>query len=634
MSSKTNLFDDSWEYEDDDAYFYGKNTEVSHTPWSVYNPIKSTSEYLRQSSGYDDRYFKDSLHQTEEDLHKTLKELNKTINLTANSSDGYEKCLCVKYSNGKVTNDLLSDVLYVSPDSLLDEDMKLIDKDQKYFYVLDGLNGQALLCSFIKKSIHVDSALQFKNSDSWAVRNIFMTDLQSGASNEVFSKWPGFLSYVTQQMVVFGQQKKKIEENLVSNIAKGSVEFDDIVELLCFNRLSPEKIDYSIFPQEFRDKIDEVDTHFNDRLNSFVTDQYKFDRAVNLYQDMLEMLEPSETQKSTITLNDITIETNNSAKDRPLTGGDAYNNNISIPGNIISSSLDHNKNLRDRTKSFDDHLKSPVYNKDNYLTHLSYKLVVPAVNTETIEAYKKIVHAHKKSIKDLETSFMFRNNVNQTFTYGTNSGDLDDNSFYKTFLGEHDKIYYQKDLVSRKKYHVSIALDQTGSMAGSMREAATLAIIMAEALKKIKDVDYSIYGFNTGTDVETHVYKDHNYNKTEALSEILASGNTAMGYHLCAIADKIITQNPFVENKILFMITDGEPTHGSVGKNPVELTAYAVEKARKAGVKVYGIGVHNAFSEQTGKALFGAGNFAVIQGIKGTLPLLRNKLATFLKRVA
>jgi hypothetical protein len=634
MKDQIDLYDDNWEYEDTDAYLYGENFKNVQSSWFVYVPIKSTSEYLRQSSGDDDRYTRESVHQTEEDLHKVLKELNKTINLTVNSSDGHEKCLSVRYSDGKVVNDLLSDVLYVSPESLLNEEMNLIAKDQKYFDVLDGLNGQALLCSFIKKDIHVDSALQFKNSDSWAVRNIFMTDLQSGASNEVFSKWPGFLSYVTQQMVVFGQKKKNIEEKLSNCITNGSIEFDDIVELLCFNRLSSDKIDYSIFPKEFKQNLDKADTYFNDALNNFVLDEQKFNRANKIHKDLLDMLEPSEgLPKSVNPVGEILIEKNNSSINRSLTGGDVYNNNIVIPGNLISNSLDHNKNLRERTKFLDDQLQSHVYNKDNYLSQISYKLVVPAVNAETKDEYKKIVKNNKKEIRDLETSFMFRNNVNQTYTHGTLSGDLDDSNFYKTYLEEYDKIYKQKDLIYRKKYHVAIALDQTGSMGESITDASILAIIMTEALKNIRDLDYSVYGFSTSKDVDTYAYKDKSYNKSEALAEIRPSGNTALGYHLCSIADKILVQNSTIESKIMFVITDGEPTHGSSGKNPVELTAYAIDKARRAGIKVYGIGVLNAFSEQMGKTLFGAGNFTVIDDVKGTLPILRNKLRAFLQRV-
>ena len=84
MKDQIDLYDD-WEYEDTDAYLYGKNFKNVQSSWSIYVPIKSTSEYLRQSSGDDDRYTRESVHQTEEDLHKVLKELNKTMDfLNAN----------------------------------------------------------------------------------------------------------------------------------------------------------------------------------------------------------------------------------------------------------------------------------------------------------------------------------------------------------------------------------------------------------------------------------------------------------------------------------------------------------------------------------------------------------------------
>ena len=639
--NKSSWDDDGLEYESDDAYFFDNTNKPYAQSWSAYYPIKSTSEYLRLNDDYLTKYTKDSVHQAEEDLHQVLKELNKTINLTSNSMNGDEKELYVKYSNGKVSNDLMSNVFYVSPNVLLNEDFDLIQKNDDYYNVLDALNGQALLCSFIKKDIHEFSATQYKNCKEWAVRNIFMTDLQSSASNEIYTQWPGFMSYVTQQSIMFGQSKKRILDNLEKSIEQRNINFDDIVELLCYNRLSSDKISFDIFPKSFQEKLSNASIVFNDLLNQGIKSKDKFFRASKAYNRIFDIFDPKNSNNSgaggvAVNLDEakaINVAPSNSDLTRAFTGDNSYNDAVQVDGNIISSTLDHLKKLREKMKSQDDDIQKKELSEE-ILKDKSFRLFIPPVNPETIEEYSNIVKENRKLINDIQNAFKFKNNHNAIYSHGCSYGQIDENSLHKIHFGEYERLYQNRDVVCGKKYHICIAVDQTGSMSRSINEAAKLVIIMVEALKKLVDVEFSVYGFCTNTAVDTFVYKDKKYNKIEALCEIMPNGGTAMGHHLISIVDKITMQNPLVENKMLFVITDGEPTMGCARKTPIQFTAHAVKKARDLGVHTYGIGVLNAFTDKVGKEIFGDGNFAVIDDIAGTLPILTNKIKRYLQRVS
>lgn len=623
---------DSFEYEDDDGYFVDKDYRTSNSWYTA--PIRSTSEYLRNSywgDFYNQRYQeRQDRADTEEALHEVLRELNKTVNLTSNSYDGKEAIITVKYSNGKVHNDLLGNELYVSPSIILNEELSIVSKDGDYYGKLDGLHGQALLSSFIRKNIAPKAAQSYKDSDKWAVRNIFMTDLQSLASNEVYSSWPGFMSYVTQQQIVFGQDKKKILENIQHAEKLGIIKFDDFVELLAYNRLAADRIDYSIFNKDMQQIFNKADAMFNNMLNEKTPNEKRFEKAQEVYDKLVELLNPDNVQSENGSA--VAVNMENSELSRPMTGDNSYNNHSNIEGDIISATLDHNTKLREYDKHIDDSLNSNILSKETILTDRTYKLVIPAVNPETVQEYEKRRAANKKMIRDIKTAFQFKNNIPVNQTYGLSAGELDENSLYKIHLEEYEKLYQRRDMFEAKKYHVTIALDQSSSMCGRIREASRLGIIIAEALREMRNVEFSVYGFNTHM-INTIVYQDKNYQKLEALSEANSSGSTALGYHIAAIADKVYTQYHNHDKKIMFVITDGVPTHGSTNLTAIEHTSYSVKLTRNMGIDVFGIGIMNAFTEKVGNDIFGKGNYAVIQGIKETLPILVTKLKKYLQRM-
>lgn len=627
-----------------------------------YTPVKSTSEYLRNSSWSNSWYYNDYKNDTkvivEETLHEVLKELNKTVNLTSNSLTE-EEVMKVKYSNGAVVNDFEDNVLYVSPKTMLkDEDNVKAGDD--YYSSLDGMNGQAMLCSFMKKGIHPNANTDYKASDVWAARNIFMCDVQSGAAVEIYKKWPGFMSYITSQMEVFGVQK----DYLLNKFNGEVILLDDLIETLCYNRLATDKVDYTIFHPDIVKKMLIADNDFNEMMDVPCSPESKFVKANRIYENIrdimnLEKVEvdslfdskglslPSpggngaggddvkEDQSSEVGNGAASNKIDNtpSSSERRFTGENSYNDKMEVEGDVVSNILDHQKKLRERMKEIDDAITGPLRDEKE-LKNTTYKMLIPPVNPETVKAYDDFVRSNKKNINSIKDGFMFHNNHPSAPSYGLTNGDIDEHALYKIHFGEYRRLFERRDVINEKSYHVSLVIDQSGSMTGGKLEQANkLCILFSEALKFLRNTEHSIYGFET-RDINTWVYKDKMYDKHQALIVPESKGGTAMGFHLGAIGDKVLAQYGEFDNKFMFVITDGQPTHHNGSLNADEHTAHIIKLLRRKGIKVFGIGILNAFSEETGKEIFGEGNFTVIDDIASSLQVLTSTLRKYLQKTS
>jgi len=671
--------------------FHGKGKTSSYTP------VKSTSAYLRSTSGWD-YSSASSKASRNDDMLEVLKEVNKTINLTVNSEGGKnEKSLTVRYSNGYVANDLMNNVLYVSPDVMLDKNKEVLDKStDDYYSGLDALNGQAMLCSFMRKSVSHSANSQYKSCDNWAIRNIYMTDLQTTAGNEIRSDWPGFQSYIEQQQRTFAASK----ESVITNLMDPHQSIDNLINLLCYNRLSSDRLDYdTLFEPDIANRMKVADTIFNDTLDNPIDNDDRFNRASQLFREIQNVIDlnnaspppqdskdggsgegnsssdsdgdsdgdgdgdgekdgnnsgdnppqngeedgDNDSSRGQGKIDVKSIDRNSTSKlDRNFTGDNSYNNYGHIEGDIDAGEIDPNAELKDRLKVEKDRLSEI---KDAQLDGAAYRRVVPPVNSSTKNAYKGFVRDHRAAISNVKNCFQFHNTDFSLSTYGLASGNVDDGSFHKVFLGESERLYERRDVQARKKWLVTILLDQSGSMDNYVRgpsgcrtmieEARGLSIIFAEALRGLKEVDFSMYGFSTtGSVIDTYCYQDKQTKKLEALVEASHHNGTGMGFHIGHVGDKMLSQYGDYENKILFVITDGEPNMTPTPTmNGYEHTNHCCELLRKRGIHVYGIGIANAFGPNVGQMLFGNNNFTIINDVQSTLNVLTNSLRNFFKKM-
>lgn len=675
---------------------------------SSYTPVKSTSAYLRSS--YDNWYSSvTSRRDSRDDLLEVLKEVNKTINLTQNSIDGKsESSMVVRYSNGHCGNDLTSDVLYISPSVMRDDKGEVISKNSDQYYDgLDALNGQAMLCSFMRKSVSPVANQQYVSCDNWAVRNIYMTDLQTTAGNEICHDWPGFRSYIEQQQRVFQMSK----EEVLAAFQSPEQNIDNFVNLLCYNRLSTDRIDYrDCFSEEIASRMEAADHFLNSTLDQPWHNDGRFDRASEIFSNVQRMLNleeppppppqpnssggeeqnesdndpqnqsgsggeqddeqdgnsgsdadgdgdsdsdadgkgdssgnPSGNASGSGKIDVKNIDTkSNSGLDRRFTGDNSYNGQQIENENEEDGDIDPNEKLRDKSKRENDKLNNI---QDRQLDNVRYRKITPAVNDEDRLAYKDFVARNRRVIGAIKDCFQFHNTDVGLYSYGLTSGNIDENSMFKVYMGEHQHLYERKDVVTRKKWLVSILIDQSGSMCdpaqngngtwtSRQQQASELAIVFAEALKSLSDLDFSIYGFSTNHDlIDTYVYKDKEVNKVEALINASSYEGTGIGFHVAHVGDKIISQYGDYENKILFVVTDGEPNcTPTATMNGYEHTKHCCDLLRKRGIQVFGIGIANAFNAARGDMLFGPGQHCVIGDVAGTLNVLVSKVRNFLQR--
>jgi len=696
--------DDGWRKKKGSSSSWWSTFHGSSSKKSSYTPVKSTSAYLRSSSSYSGwsswSSWSSSRRSDRDDLLEVLKEVNKTINLTQNSSDGKnESSLVVRYSNGSVGNDLLSPTLFVSPSVIRDEDGKTYSKDSdEYYNGLDALNGQAMLCSFMKKSVSPRANSQYVSCDNWAVRNIYMTDLQTTAGNEICSDWPGFQSYIEQQQRVFQMSK----EEVLAAFNDPNQNIDNFINLLCYNRLAADRVKYSDhFEPELAKRLDAADHYINSSLDQPWHNDGRFDRACEIFttvQQMLDLQQPpppppppsegdedeenpsqdeqgqgggegdesdgqdsqgkgqgeqdsesgerSDSQSSSGTgkMKVDNIDTNsNSSKDRRFTGDNSYNGQPVENEDAEGSDIDPNEKLRDKTQHLTDQLKNI---DDRELNNVTYKKVIPSVNDGERSAYGTFIAKSRRAINAIKDCFRFHNTEVGIYSYGLTAGGIDENSMFKVYMGEHERLYERKDVMSRKKWLVSILIDQSGSMGdlvnlggrsytNRQEQASQLAIIFGEALKSLHDLDFSIYGFSTnGNQIDTFIYKDKDVSKMEALIAAEPHSGTGMGFHIAHVGDKMISQYGEYENKILFVVTDGEPNcTPTPTMDGYQHTRHCCDLLRKRGINVYGIGVANAFGQTNGDRLFGPGQFCVINDVAGTLNVLVNRVRGFLQKM-
>lgn len=605
-----------------------------------YNPIGSTSAYLRNTFGTVTSGKKKIAQK--EVLLDVLREINKTCNLIENSiAEGDEKKARVLFSDGYSQNFFESSELFVTPEILKDDNGIIFNnKSQEFFDAVDALNGQVLLCCFMKQHVpkKVAERLQIlrKMVDlaNWGILNIFCTDLQNVSLKQIGFEWPGFESYISQVKEKFFSKK----EVTLYRFSQKPVSVDNFISLLCFNILSNDKIVFADwFEGDLVDRLDHCQSLLTNSLNTELQDEARLSRAENLRGMIEKILDPPTIQNPNLTQTPNLSQKDldeNSDNMNMLAGDNSFNLDKRIEGEYQAWGLRPEKQIgRQQRKKNHDSLKAI---QSSLFDGREFFRIEPATSEDAQESYNNIVRDNAHIIRSVQNSFKFQNTEFSVDTFGLPQGSLDDSSLHKIHLQDYDHLYSRKEIKSKKKWLVTTLLDQSGSMNGADRidQARKLSIIFAEALKTLHDIDFSMYGFSGSTQIEAFCFKERNYFNLPALAEAGTHSETPMGPSMVHIADKMLTQYPEVPNKILFVITDGQPSH-IVGTNcsPIEYTKRCCELVQSKNIKVFGIGICKAFDHDTGEQIFGANNFVVINEVENCLNILVSSLAKFLKRV-
>lgn len=166
----------------------------------------------------------------------------------------------------------------------------------------------------------------------------------------------------------------------------------------------------------------------------------------------------------------------------------------------------------------------------------------------------------------------------------------------------------RRDPGNLKDTQVMLAVDLSGSMCGpKIQSARRAAITFAESLTKV-GVPYYIMGYSADQFAQAdHIhFVDWNNKKNdrESLATMQANGNNFDGYSIRYAANLLKERN--TSNKILFVISDGEPCCASYRSMPAGIsdTTLAIKEARKF-CTVFGIALGTGCSPKTLQKMYG-----------------------------
>jgi len=249
---------------------------------------------------------------------------------------------------------------------------------------------------------------------------------------------------------------------------------------------------------------------------------------------------------------------------------------------------------------------------------------------------------------------LFMNNHPESHIHGMLNGTLDPGSLHKLSITDMDepRVFEQVENVTGKKIAVSLLIDRSGSMGtGRMDEANCAAIILVEALSKIDGIDLNVHSHTTGVtsdgelkravrtghtgvrsdDMLIHDIIADGKDSRQVLAKLKSGWNNLDGYAIKHIGERM-AKDYLDHEKIIFVISDGQPraSYYSGGEAMIHVGDNAEFCRMVHKVKVFGIGIDDAFSWEEGKVMYGEGNFIVLSDVKSSIKVM----ASFLRNVA
>jgi hypothetical protein len=250
------------------------------------------------------------------------------------------------------------------------------------------------------------------------------------------------------------------------------------------------------------------------------------------------------------------------------------------------------------------------------------------------ESYKARLAAFHQQIRQIEKCFLFQENDASIYTRGLTAGDLDDNNLWKLRF-DHEHIYERKDIPKQMEHQIGILLDQSGSMGREkMRDAADVCMMLLEGLKSYRSIKKIVYGHSgqerNDTDCIMIPYITPKTDVSYRLATAQARRQNFDGLALKYTAERMM-EVPVNGKRFMLVISDGQPAaHGYGGWEAINHTAKCIKEARKKGIKVFGIGVQNAFSSDIGDKMYGKGNYVVLADTSSSIRVMISKLKQFL----
>lgn len=259
------------------------------------------------------------------------------------------------------------------------------------------------------------------------------------------------------------------------------------------------------------------------------------------------------------------------------------------------------------------------------------------------ERYKELVFSLKATINNVKNRLKLRQEKPNMMLHGLRRGAIDEGSMYKLAFGESEPlIFEQPEIINRVDMAFAVLIDESGSMSEQARGcrdktrvevARDVAIVLAEALRGNEGLELAVLGHTAqhrrqdgySDGVAIHHYFTPDNPHVESLSRSNSFGNNLDGYAMLETVRKMLKWYPNLNHRTVFVVSDGQPAGDGYGSTSAHQHMNRVcSAARRAGVNLYGIGIDNAYPERLGEAMYGKGNFVVLQNAVDSMGLLCN----------
>lgn len=670
----------------------------------VYKASSGSSSYFKSFNSWgddwDSYWLKDDLYDPSDEYGSTgiatpkkldkmaiceeaLRTIGRSANAILNSGDENERKLTVKFSNNENVNTVRSDVIYLSPDKLVETD----NKDDRY-EIMDALCGQSMLSAQIRRQVSAESYDQFVKSKDDDVRSLWSAIELAIARSDIISDWGGFKPYFDN----YAQYSSKVSSTTIKR------------ELSRHNGSSPEKptsssalikglawnLYHSHDPVKIPAAYADGKKMVAEGLPEADTSQKRWEyctRVVNELRRLYDVSKPppptpvgpgdgpiKEDLDDLFGLSEIAVNIDKS-EDKPpkpekKRGADKFSG---IDEELFGTKTVDNKKFKGAAElasisgtsgSEEKELTlAPAYRpqgRSSRTVSVAHNFWVPKdkPTRSSLKHFNEVMGELNRSAELLKDSFGFTDRQPVRRVFGMRSGAIHPASLYKVNL-ESDEVFYKKSIHEVEKVSVCLLVDQSGSMGcttddGSkmkVTEAAEVAYVLAKLCKDIKQLDLCVLGFsaqensseaykklgsrNSDNEVNMRLIYDNAdpaNNDISSICHIAHHANNLDGFSIWYASKYMNETRHSSKRKIVIVISDGSPNgrgyEGTAAEEHVNLCRK--DAKNRFGVDVYAIGISGAYSQYEGDKMYGAGRNIVIKDVKSSL----GYLSRFLNQVS
>lgn len=203
---------------------------------------------------------------------------------------------------------------------------------------------------------------------------------------------------------------------------------------------------------------------------------------------------------------------------------------------------------------------------------------------ESLERVRKYIPAVAQALKCNGTEYKFS-------VTGMRNGLLDTNKLTEARQGVQN-VYIKTGKVKCDKVNVALIIDESGSMSGDREEKARdTAVLINEAVGKIKNVNLFIYGYTSGhRNLTLFAYKEANESlKKYTLGSISSYDSTPTAPAIMEVAYRI--RKRFKEPTLMFVMSDGGADGG------VRMVREAKDAVKKQNFDILGISISSSLTK-------------------------------------